>query len=78
MLPALAEREITRVRSWPVQAITYKQGAVVFRQLRQAAQLEDGARFDIRVFHDTMLKNGPLPLTVLNRTVQAPRASAQR
>jgi uncharacterized protein (DUF885 family) len=67
MLPTLAEREIKRVRNWPVQAITYKQGAVMLRQLRQAAMARQGAGFDIRAFHDDILKNGPLPLTVLAR-----------
>lgn len=69
MLPKLAEREITRVRNWPVQAITYKQGAVMLRQLREAARLRDGAAFDIRVFHDKVLKHGPLPLALLVESV---------
>lgn len=77
MLPALAEREITRVRNWPVQAITYKQGAVVFRQLRQSAQLCQGANFDIRAFHDSVLKHGPLPLAVLADSGQTCGASPQ-
>jgi uncharacterized protein (DUF885 family) len=34
MAPGVAEREVTRVRSWPVQAITYKLGADMFRRLR--------------------------------------------
>lgn len=70
MLPALAEREITRVRNWPVQAITYKQGAVMLRQLRSAAQAREGAGFDIRMFHDRVLKNGPVPLALLSKMVQ--------
>ncbi|MCV2370751.1 DUF885 domain-containing protein [Roseateles oligotrophus] len=65
MLPHLAEREITRVRNWPAQAITYKQGAVMLRQLREAAREREGAAFDIRVFHDKLLKHGPLPLALL-------------
>jgi uncharacterized protein (DUF885 family) len=71
MLPKLAEREIARVRNWPVQAITYKLGAVTLRQLRQAEQARQGARFDIRAFHDTVLKNGPLPLSMLAEMVRA-------
>lgn len=70
MLPAMAEREIARVHSWPAQAITYKQGAVMLRQLRSAAQTRLGASFDIRAFHDAVLKNGPMPLAVLAETVQ--------
>ncbi len=70
MLPHLAEREITRVRNWPAQAITYKQGAVMLRQLREAARAREGAAFDIRVFHDKVLKHGPLPLALLADAVQ--------
>lgn len=70
MLPTLADREITRVRNWPVQAITYKQGAVLLRQLRSAAQTRLGSRFDIRVFHDSLLKHGPLPLATLHELAQ--------
>lgn len=69
MLPALAEREVTRVRDWPVQAITYKYGADVIRRLRAAEQARLGAAFDIRVFHDAVMKNGPLPLAVLPGTL---------
>ncbi|MBY0242539.1 MAG: DUF885 domain-containing protein [Burkholderiaceae bacterium] len=65
MLPGVAEREIARVRNWPAQAITYKYGADLFRQLRAKAQAKEGTAFDIRQFHDRMLRNGPLPLAVL-------------
>ena len=65
MLPQLAEREITRVRNWPVQAITYKYGSAVIRQLRAAEQARLGSAFDIRTFHDTLLRNGSLPMAVL-------------
>jgi uncharacterized protein (DUF885 family) len=70
MLPALAEREITRVRNWPAQAITYKQGAVTLRQLRSAAQAREGASFDIRAFHDAVLRNGPEPMAISAEMVQ--------
>ncbi len=65
MLPGVAEREIARVRNWPVQAITYKFGADVFRQLRAKAQAKEGKDFDIRQFHHRMLRNGPVPLALL-------------
>jgi uncharacterized protein (DUF885 family) len=78
MLPALAEREIARVRNWPVQAITYKLGAVTLRRLRQAAEARQGARFDIRAFHDAVLKNGPVPLTMLAGMVLAEEPPAPK
>ncbi|MES2319870.1 MAG: DUF885 family protein, partial [Pseudomonadota bacterium] len=65
MLPQLAEREITRVRNWPVQAITYKYGSAVIRQLRSAEQARLGAAFDIKVFHHAVLRHGSLPMAVL-------------
>jgi uncharacterized protein (DUF885 family) len=66
MLPGVAEREVARVRNWPVQAITYKYGADVIRQLRAKAQAKEGKDFDIRRFHDRILRNGPLPLSTLD------------
>jgi uncharacterized protein (DUF885 family) len=70
MLPQLAAREITRVRQWPVQAITYKYGASVILQLRQEQQRRLGSNFDIRTFHHKLLRHGALPLTVLARTLE--------
>lgn len=70
MLPELAEREIQRVRDWPAQAITYKYGAFVIRQLRARQQARLGPAFDIRAFHDDVLKNGALPLALLPAALQ--------
>ena len=70
MLATLAEREIARVRKWPVQAITYKQGAVLLRGLRNEAEVRLGASFDIRTFHDRVLRNGPVPLSILADVVK--------
>lgn len=65
MLPALAEREINRVRNWPAQAITYKLGAVKFRALKEVEKQRLDSHFDIRQFHHQMLKFGPLPISML-------------
>jgi len=71
MLPALADREIKRVRNWPAQAITYKLGAVKFRQLREAEEKRLGHRFDIRQFHHQMLRYGPLPISLLDQLLKS-------
>jgi uncharacterized protein (DUF885 family) len=76
MLPELAEREIHRVRDWPAQAITYKYGAFVIGQLRADQQARLGQAFDIRTFHDDVLKNGAMPLALLPAAVQG--AAPQR
>ncbi len=71
MLPSLADREISRVRNWPAQAITYKLGAVKFRELREQQKKRLGPQFDIRQFHHDVLKYGPLPIDVLDQIMAA-------
>lgn len=71
MLPSLADREISRVRNWPAQAITYKLGAVKFRELREQQKKRLGPQFDIRQFHHDVLKYGPVPLNMLDQMMAA-------
>lgn len=60
------QAETDRYISWPAQALSYKLGQLKFRELRDRAQKELGARFDIRSFHDEMLNGGVLPLDLLD------------
>jgi uncharacterized protein (DUF885 family) len=62
--------EVDRYISWPGQALAYKVGQLELLQLREAAQARQGARFDIRRFHDAVLGPAPLPLAVLRRVVE--------
>ena len=57
--------QIDRYITWPAQALSYKIGEIKIRQLRAKAEKALGNKFDIRAFHHQMLKNGSLPMALL-------------
>lgn len=62
--------EIERYIVMPGQACAYKIGMIKMLELRHRAQQVLGDRFDIRRFHDVVLKNGSMPLTLLEQVVE--------
>ncbi len=67
--------EIERYFVLPGQACAYKIGQLKILQLREKAKAVLGERFDIRDFHDVVLKTGSAPLAVLEEAVNAYIAS---
>ncbi len=59
--------EIERYCVWPGQACSYMVGRQAINRMRDASRATLGARFDLKGFHDTMLANGAVPLTVLEQ-----------
>jgi uncharacterized protein (DUF885 family) len=66
---AEATKEVERYIDNPAQALSYKVGMIKILDLREKAKKALGAKFDIRDFHDTVLKNGAVPLPILEELV---------
>ncbi|HZJ38408.1 MAG TPA: DUF885 domain-containing protein [Chthoniobacterales bacterium] len=61
--------EIERYIVNPGQACAYKVGMLKLQELRMRVQAELGPKFDQREFHDVVLKNGAMPLEILEERV---------
>jgi uncharacterized protein (DUF885 family) len=66
-----ATAEIERYIGNPAQALSYKTGALVIRNLRTRYTNELGEKFSLRAFHDEVLNGGCMPLDVFERKMEA-------
>ena len=62
--------EVERYISRPGQALLYKIGMLKIQELRAKAKSQLGDSFDIRDFHDEVLRNGAVPLPIPERVVE--------
>jgi uncharacterized protein (DUF885 family) len=62
--------EVDRYIVNPGQACSYKIGEMKILELREKAKAELGEKFNIKEFHDVILRNGPMPLEVMEREVE--------
>src|SRR5262245_52558536 len=66
-----ASLEIDRYIAWPAQALSYKIGQLKISAIRSKAEKALGAKFDIRAFHDEILKDGAMQLDLLEIKMDA-------
>ena len=66
-----AEQRVERYMVIPGQAVSYKVGELKILELREKATKQLGDQFDIREFHDEVLKDGSVPLVLLERKINS-------
>jgi uncharacterized protein (DUF885 family) len=66
-----ATTEVLRYMAWPGQALGYKIGERTILDIRARAEHQLGPRFDLRAFHDALLAEGHLPLSMLKTRMEA-------
>ena len=72
------QNEVDRYIGWPGQATGYKVGELTIMRLRRKAEATLGPRFDIRRFHDAVLDEGVLPMSVLEHRIDLWIAEEQK
>lgn len=66
-----AQGEIARYAVWPGQATSYYIGFLKILELRQKSKDALGAKFDLKTFHQVVLANGSVPLSILEKLVDS-------
>lgn len=70
MAPSDVTAEVERYIAIPGQALGYKIGQIRIRELRNQAEAAFGAQFNVREFHSQILRDGALPIGVLEKKIE--------
>ena len=62
-------QEAERFMAIPGQALAYKVGQLKIREIRDKAEARLGDRFDVKAFHTEVLKDGSMPLSILEAKI---------
>ena len=66
---AQVRNQVQRYMAWPAQALGYKIGSLKIQELRERARQAVGDRFSIAAFHDAVISEGSLPLSLLEARI---------
>jgi len=77
-VPSQSMAEVDRYIARPGQALAYKLGQLKILELRDKARRALGDRFELRAFHDAVLRGGALPLDLLEEQVDRYISEAAR
>jgi uncharacterized protein (DUF885 family) len=69
LAPSDVEAEVERYIATPAQALGYKIGQIRIREMRTKAEKALGSRFDLKAFHSQVLRDGALPLDILQNKI---------
>jgi uncharacterized protein (DUF885 family) len=75
---ARARNQVERYMVWPAQALAYKTGSLKILELRQRAKTALGDKFSLPAFHQVVIGDGTLPLSILEARVDRWIASARK
>ena len=65
-----ANIETDRYIAWPGQACAYKMGQLAIMELRKNAEEDLSESFDIKLFHDEVLKDGGITIPILRKKIE--------